>query len=302
MNNTIKYTCNVHGINNGQLIENYNPLNNFILYLPLKIQPNKLILEIIDKMNTNYNESPLIFSDDLIKKSRINITHCGGSRNSYKFIDKINYKLFDKRIIELSNMYSVGVNLYFDNSLIIVKFISENENASYVFCSRDDSLGNIKKYLRKFSIIYKKMFDEKGNCLDNSVIINSIQTNNSMVIIRKQLKIDLSKTKIKDLNIDASLYLLQEREHFNAKDNVYKIGKTKQEIGKRISSYPKGSNLILTLGISKLLLDEAEKELIKIFTGKYKLRNEIGSEYFEGDKFDMMKVIFDYVIGKTKIN
>ena len=39
------------------------------------------------------------------------------------------------------------------------------------------------------------------------------------------------------------IYLLQEREFFRKKENVYKIGKTKQLNYKRFNSYPKGSIL-----------------------------------------------------------
>ena len=36
------------------------------------------------------------------------------------------------------------------------------------------------------------------------------------------------------------IYLIQERESIRCKDNIYKIGKTKQKPMKRVSAYPTG--------------------------------------------------------------
>jgi hypothetical protein len=41
------------------------------------------------------------------------------------------------------------------------------------------------------------------------------------------------------------IYLLQEREFITTKQNIYKLGKTKQENLQRFKQYPKGSKLLL---------------------------------------------------------
>jgi hypothetical protein len=81
------------------------------------------------------------------------------------------------------------------------------------------------------------------------------------------------------------IYLLQEREFVNKDEHVYKIGKTTQSNLKRISQYPNGS--ILKIQYECIDCTKIERELIKLFTKKYKLRKDIGYEYFEGDSFEM---------------
>lgn len=77
------------------------------------------------------------------------------------------------------------------------------------------------------------------------------------------------------------IYLVHEREFATSNQNVFKIGKTKQENMKRIYQYPKGS--ILKLYIECQDCDKIETQLIKDFITKYHHRKDIGSEYFEGD-------------------
>lgn len=83
----------------------------------------------------------------------------------------------------------------------------------------------------------------------------------------------------------AYIYLLQEREFLNKDEHVYKIGKTTQSNLKRVSQYPNGS--ILKLQYECIDCTKIERELIKLFKKKYKLRKDIGYEYFEGDSFEM---------------
>ena len=86
------------------------------------------------------------------------------------------------------------------------------------------------------------------------------------------------------------VYLIQEREFIKTSENIFKIGKSKQENNKRINQYPKQSKLILQILCDNC--DELEKELIISFKNKYNHRKDIGNEYFEGDFEDMIKNIF----------
>jgi hypothetical protein len=89
------------------------------------------------------------------------------------------------------------------------------------------------------------------------------------------------------------IYLIQEREFIKTKENIYKIGKTKQENLKRFNSYPKGSNLLLYSICSNC--NKIENELIKLFKEKYILQRDIGNEYFKGNHYEMMKDINDII-------
>ena len=89
------------------------------------------------------------------------------------------------------------------------------------------------------------------------------------------------------------IYLLQEREFITTNQNVYKLGKTKQENLQRFKQYPKGSKLIIQLESKNC--DINEKKLIIIFKQKFIQRIDIGTEYFEGNPDVMRKIICDYI-------
>jgi len=86
------------------------------------------------------------------------------------------------------------------------------------------------------------------------------------------------------------VYLIQEREFIKTSENIFKIGKSKQENNKRINQYPKQSKLLLQIVCDNC--DILEKELIISFKNKYNHRKDIGNEYFEGDFEDMIKNFF----------
>jgi hypothetical protein len=86
------------------------------------------------------------------------------------------------------------------------------------------------------------------------------------------------------------LYFLQEREFKNSNEDVYKLGKTKQEFGKRTASYPKNSVVYLQVFVDNV--DERENIAIKYFKQNFTHREDIGNEYFEGDKYEMESAIY----------
>jgi len=85
------------------------------------------------------------------------------------------------------------------------------------------------------------------------------------------------------------IYLIQTREFKNMNENVYKIGKTKQDNLTRVNQYPKGSQLLLQQICSNC--DILESLLIKEFKDKYIHRKDIGNEYFQGCCYEMIKDI-----------
>jgi hypothetical protein len=89
------------------------------------------------------------------------------------------------------------------------------------------------------------------------------------------------------------IYLLETRESVRLGDQIYKIGKSKQETFKRFDQYPIGTILIFY----RLCFDcdKIEKSLIKIFNNKYKNVSIYGTEYFHGDITDMCNDIIDCI-------
>jgi len=89
------------------------------------------------------------------------------------------------------------------------------------------------------------------------------------------------------------IYLIQEREFIKSSEEIYKIGRTCQADFKRFDGYPKNSHLLLFIDVPDCKC--IEKILINKYKKEFKHRKDIGNEYFEGDKWKMMKEIVDVV-------
>jgi hypothetical protein len=96
------------------------------------------------------------------------------------------------------------------------------------------------------------------------------------------------------------IYLLQLREFVNAKQFIYKIGRTSKENNKRFHQYPKGSVLLCQIICSNCIT--IEKNLIQIFKEKFIHSPDIGNEYFEGNYIDMIKIIYEKCIDSLSMN
>jgi hypothetical protein len=92
------------------------------------------------------------------------------------------------------------------------------------------------------------------------------------------------------------IYLLREREFARLNENIYKIGRS-INIKTRMNSYPKGSDIELMMGCNDSI--KCEKQLLEIFRNTFIQRKEYGSEYFEGDKQEMIAIITNF-LNKSK--
>jgi hypothetical protein len=96
---------------------------------------------------------------------------------------------------------------------------------------------------------------------------------------------------------EGCIYLLIEREFRKTKENIYKIGKTRN-LKHRLQDYPIGSLLLFSNSCPSL--DESEDELLKQFNKRFIQRKDIGTEYFEGDVNLMKNIIIRYFYKKNK--
>jgi len=94
------------------------------------------------------------------------------------------------------------------------------------------------------------------------------------------------------------IYLVKEREFIKTKENIYKIGRSKQENTKRFLQYPKGSELIIQSRCIDCI--KTEKILINLFKTKFIHRRDIGNEYFEGNDLIMQSIIHDLLFNEIK--
>lgn len=92
-------------------------------------------------------------------------------------------------------------------------------------------------------------------------------------------------------NEHSYIYIIHERDFINAKQPIYKIGKTTKTIQTRYVQYPKNSKLLFTQHVNNCHI--VEKNIIRVLTEKFKIRKDIGSEYFEGKLNDIIKCVID---------
>ena len=94
------------------------------------------------------------------------------------------------------------------------------------------------------------------------------------------------------------IYLLQEREFKNLKENIYKVGMTKQKNHKRFNQYPKDSVLLFQMICNNC--KNIERLVLEKFKVNFKQRKDIGNEYFEGEYKGMIDII--YLTIKNELN
>jgi uncharacterized C2H2 Zn-finger protein len=99
---------------------------------------------------------------------------------------------------------------------------------------------------------------------------------------------------------DEYIYLLKEREFIKTREEIYKVGKTKQKNLKRLDSYPNGTVLILYILCQNC--DNTEKKILKEFKEKFIHKRDIGLEYFKGNPDDMIEIICKIIKTNKIIN
>ena len=90
-------------------------------------------------------------------------------------------------------------------------------------------------------------------------------------------KCSLPKEKVKPNK--NSVYLLIEREFLITDQDIFKIGRS-VNVSNRARQYPKGSQLLVVLPCIDSVVTEGR--LKRVFSEKFKVRSDIGSEYYEG--------------------
>jgi hypothetical protein len=89
------------------------------------------------------------------------------------------------------------------------------------------------------------------------------------------------------------MYVIMEREFIKSEENIYKIGMTDQyDPRKRLQNYPHDSRVILLIEKPDARRSEnIVKDLLRAHR-EIKHRQDIGAEYFEGEKNIIVSVVF----------
>ena len=97
-----------------------------------------------------------------------------------------------------------------------------------------------------------------------------------------------------NLDVDkGSIYIMYTRACKNGDEGVYKIGKTGDYI-KRQSQYTKGGEMIFVANVNNR--HESENLLKAGFCKEFKQRRDYGTEYYEGDIFEMVLLLKDILV------
>lgn len=94
------------------------------------------------------------------------------------------------------------------------------------------------------------------------------------------------------------IYLLREREFINNKRSLYKIGRS-HSLDTRLKHYPKGSEIIILMACTNSIT--IETKLINDFRKRFTQCLEIGREYFEGNKDEMVQLIYTTIMIEVAI-
>jgi len=131
----------------------------------------------------------------------------------------------------------------------------------------------------KYKNDWRRHINRKYSCIQtvhNNTCIKTVH-NNTLNTIKESKYIE------KEIHY---IYLIKLREFIKCNEDIYKIGKTKQNGLKRIKQYPIGSQIII---IRKCYnCDIIEKVILIQFKMFFKFKSIIGKEYFEGDENDMI--------------
>lgn len=190
----------------------------------------------------------------------------------------------------------IDVKIIQNKKLVTVKYDVEQENSNnkYFIIFEDNTFNTIKRELKKCGIVTKYLSVNEEDVQLHSTIGSKYSDNRFLTVKNKMITDKDNKTLVEGQQY-GTIYILQEREFINKNENVYKIGMTRHQPNKRLSKYPKDSQLFLAVACKNEKTCDIENELIKKFNSMFIQRNDIGNEYFQGDISVMMNEIFTTV-------
>jgi DNA repair exonuclease SbcCD nuclease subunit len=182
-----------------------------------------------------------------------------------------------------------------ENKTNIVNHFKRKKKCPCVFCDIDT-----EKFLE---ILKLKNEDYKDEIIkiSSEIIINKESYVSVNLKLLKQLeekdKMIEERNKMieeKDKNcLDENIYLIQPRSCVDNNEQVYKLGRT-NNLKLRFNKYCKGGLQKMTYPCTDSV--KAEKELLFLFNEKFKIREDYGKEYFEGEIKEMVRIISGYFI------
>jgi hypothetical protein len=219
----------------------------------------------------------------IYKMNNIEKTHncdiCNKNYKSYKSLWN-HKKSFHSNIINVENKPIEIINNKYSCDIC-------NKN----FNSRQAKFMHNKVCKEKIQKIQNEKLKEEKQNKEKEQELEITKLKKELEIKNNIIQNSIQQTQPKEVQNGGHIYLIQEREFMNTKQDVYKIGRTK-DINQRVKGYPKDSRLCYTRWTPNI--EQYEKDLIDLFKMNFVNKKEIGSEYFEGNENLMIKQINEY--------
>jgi hypothetical protein len=150
---------------------------------------------------------------------------------------------------------------------------------------KNELLKLILKKLQNVKGINKDYLEKEELKLENKKLKKIIDEKNKIIELYKK------NINMEEENDEEYIYIIKEREFVKSKENVYKLGMTKN-VKNRMGDYPRGSRIkdITSVKDAK----KSEQDLLIIFRTIFIQRSDIGTEYFQGDLDSMRNQIHNY--------
>ena len=87
------------------------------------------------------------------------------------------------------------------------------------------------------------------------------------------------------------IYIFHTRACINGNEEVYKLGKTKVGVMKRLQGYDKGTTIEFLYPVPMEYVDDAETFMLRHLRQTFEPRKDYGKEYFEADKAKMVSFV-----------
>ena len=235
-----------------------------------KLITNELLKFIINQPNVYYYKKDINDFDIIIDNKIIN-----DKTIKLKDFNKDNFNIIPNQTKSLLTSY---------------KFYNEKKDIFYLLLNNNLTVFNAIKLLKSKGISEKILFDKDNKKLPNDFLLKDLP--NKILKCGKIIQKDNKKPKTDETHY---IYMLQEREFIKSNENIYKIGYTSRSVIERFNEYPKYSNLLFCCPISCSHSRVCENNIIKICSSKFIQRKDIGIEYFEGLKMNIIKEIINII-------
>jgi hypothetical protein len=271
----IRINPRVHGFNIISQVSLYMNFHKSILdmkklfFEQLKMYHNNIIFDEMNIMNSieiqgNMNGSSQSNLQHLPNKTKIKDFGCGRPYFSFYFPQVVQVQL-------------------------------ENNDSVFIFKADDFVSGMCKFFKSKLSVdISKFSLNEKPLVLTER--IGSFFNLYGVNVIKMHKNVATSSNS-SDMSRYGSLYLIQTREFQNQNIPIFKVGKTANDITERLGKYGKGGQVLFTMAVDISKLDQVELDLINLFKEKFSQKQEVGTEYFEGNLKEMISEMHNTCFG-----